>query len=117
MVVTNSDPLMALGKLNYLNLLAKLYKKVFMPNAVYSEVVERGFAQGCLDSLQVKMALKRNYLEVMSIKSPNSRVEDLPLQFGEKEALNLALENKASLILMDDLLAREQAQKLGLIVM
>ncbi len=46
MVVTNSGPLMALGKLNYLILLAQLYKKVFMPNAVYNEVVERGFAQG-----------------------------------------------------------------------
>jgi predicted nucleic acid-binding protein len=35
------------------------------------------------------------------------------LHKGEKEVLNLALENKANLVLLDDMLARSEAQVLG----
>ena len=41
-VVTNSGPLMALGKLGLLDLLPRLYGEVRMPAAVYAEGVERG---------------------------------------------------------------------------
>jgi predicted nucleic acid-binding protein len=38
-VLCNSGPLMALGKLNRLDLLADLYGEVQIPHAVYDEVV------------------------------------------------------------------------------
>jgi predicted nucleic acid-binding protein len=38
-VLCNSGPLMALGKLNRLDLLAELYDEVQVPQAVYNEVV------------------------------------------------------------------------------
>jgi hypothetical protein len=41
-VVANSGPLMALGKLGLLELLPRLYGQVRLPTAVYTEVVVRG---------------------------------------------------------------------------
>ena len=49
-VVTNSGPLMALAKLGLLDLLGRLYGKVYMPGAVYDEVVLRGEEGGFSDS-------------------------------------------------------------------
>jgi predicted nucleic acid-binding protein len=113
MVVTNSGPLIALAKLGLLGKLGLLYEKVAMPKAVYDEVVIKGFAKGCLDSLQVKLALHREYLFVMEVKNPNPKIKNLPLDKGEKEALNLALENEAAILLMDDMIAREHAKTFG----
>jgi predicted nucleic acid-binding protein len=41
-VLCNSGPLMALGKLNWLDLLADLYQQVGITSGVYEEVVIRG---------------------------------------------------------------------------
>lgn len=111
--VTNSGPLMALGKLGYVDLLGHLYEQVVMPAAVYYEVVVKGFEQGYLDSYQVKLAIQRKNLAVMELSNPHPQVENLPLHKGEKEALNLALENGSSLVVMDDMIAREHAQAFG----
>ena len=48
MVISNSGPLIALGKLGLLDVLGHLYEKVMMPQAVYDEVVSGGMAgYGC----------------------------------------------------------------------
>ena len=65
-VVTNSGPLMALAKLGLLDLLGRLYGKVYMPGAVYDEVVLRGEEGGFSDSLQVKLAIQRKQLTELS---------------------------------------------------
>lgn len=114
MVVTNSGPLMSLGKLGHLDLLGRLYEQVTMPAAVYDEVVVKGLMRGCLDSYQVQLAMQRKYLAVIQLNKPHPQVEDLPLHKGEKEVLNLALDNRSNLVLMDDKIAREHAQSFGL---
>ena len=43
-VITNSGPLMALAKLGLLHLLGRIYGKVEMPEAVYSEAQVLGFS-------------------------------------------------------------------------
>ena len=113
MIVTNSGPLVALAKLGLLNLLGRLYGKVYMPVAVYDEVVVRGGEGGFSDSLQVKLAIQRKQLIVKEVKDLRADVATLPLHEGEKEVLSLALENKANLVLLDDMLARSEAQTLG----
>jgi predicted nucleic acid-binding protein len=40
-VLSNAGPLMALGKLNRLDLLTELYEQVQIPRAVYTETVSR----------------------------------------------------------------------------
>ena len=112
-VVTNAGPLMALAKLGLLHLLNRLYGNVLMPVAVYDEVVLRGMAQGFSDALQVKLAVQQKYLVVKAVKKQSADVAALPLHEGEKETLNLSLEHKADLVLLDDMLARSEAQALG----
>ena len=50
-VVSNSGPLMALAKLGLLDLLGQLYGKVYMPGAVYDEVVLRVEGGGFSDNI------------------------------------------------------------------
>jgi len=115
-VVTNSGPLMALAKLGLLDLLGRLYGKVYMPVAVYDEVVERGEEGGFSDSLQVKLEIQREHLIVNDARRLNTSVVDLPLHKGEQAVLSLAYKNGADLLLMDDMLAREHGQSLGFAV-
>lgn len=103
---------MALGKLKLLDLLSPLYGRVMLPSAVYDEVVVRGFEKGFADSLQVELALQRNHLVVEQLTTSHE-VSHLPLHKGEKAVLSLALRHEADLLLMDDMLAREQAQRMG----
>ena len=46
LVLCDAGPLMALGKLNRLDLLADLYEEVQVTRAVYEEVVVQGLARG-----------------------------------------------------------------------
>ncbi|MBC8198733.1 MAG: DUF3368 domain-containing protein [Desulfobacteraceae bacterium] len=112
-VITNSGPLMALAKLGLLHLLGRIYGKVEMPEAVYDEVVLHGLEQGFSDSLHIRLAIQRKQLIVKKVMNSRPDIAALPLHKGEKEALNLALENKANLVLLDDMLARSEAQVLG----
>ena len=54
-VLCNSGPLIALGKLNRLDLLAVLYSEVTIPRAVYDEVVVQGLAHGASEALTVRL--------------------------------------------------------------
>ena len=45
-VLCNSGPLIALGKLNRLDLLAGLFGEVQIPGAVYEEAVTQGLTRG-----------------------------------------------------------------------
>lgn len=112
-VVTNAGPLMALAKLGLLHLLGRLYGKVLMPWAVYDEVVLHGMEQGFSDSLQVKLAVQQKHLVVKAVKKQSTDITALSLHKGEKETLSLSLEHNADLVLLDDMLARSEAQALG----
>lgn len=115
-VVTNAGPLMALAKLGLLHLLGRLYGKVLIPGAVFDEVVLRGIEQGFSDSMQVKLAIQQKFLIVNEVKKQGPEIAALPLHKGEKETLSLALSHNANLVLLDDMLARSEAQVLGLTV-
>lgn len=117
-VVINSGPLVALGKLRLLELLPRLYGQVQLPTAVYTEVVVRGRERGYPDAFLAQMAIQRGQLIVIELSEAElpQDVAALPLDTGEKQVLYLALRDKADLVLLDDLKAREEAQARGLIV-
>jgi predicted nucleic acid-binding protein len=52
-VVSNSSPLISLGKLDMLFLLKKLYGRIIVLQAVYEEVVVRGLKEDRKDAFQV----------------------------------------------------------------
>lgn len=117
-VIANSGPVMALGKLGLLELLTRLYGQVRLPTAVYTEVVVRGSERGYPDALLVQMAVQRGQLVVIEVGHTELALDiaALPLDAGEKQLLHVALREKADLVLLDDLKAREEAQARGLAV-
>lgn len=116
--VSNSGPVMSLAKLGLLNLLYELYGQICIPTAVYYESVVRGLAHDYLDAYHIKSEISKNHIKVINmdnIELPEI-VSNLPLDIGEKQSLYLGIRDECDLILLDDLLAREEAKKLGLSV-
>lgn len=117
-VVTNSGPLIALGKLGLLDVLFHLYGSVRIPTAVYIEVGVRGSERNYPDALLTRIAVQRGQLRVSRISDVDvpPDIASLPLNTGEKQAIYLALHDSADLVLLDDLKAREEAQARGLTI-
>ena len=66
-VVSNSSPLISLGKLDMLFLLKKLYKRVIILQAVYEEVVVRGSKEDRKDAFQVASFIKKGIICIENI--------------------------------------------------
>jgi len=115
-VLCNSGPLMALGKLNRLDLLAELYDKVQIPQAVYNEVVSQGLARGAPDALIVRLFWQRQGWPVVEVPPEvlSAYKPSVILDPGEREVLALARTLTAPLVLLDDQVARAEARRLGL---
>lgn len=111
-VVSNTGPLVALGKLGCLDLLEKSYGGILIPEEVEDEIQIGARARRAHALALVKMIYKGR-LRVMKISSGPPSFE-LPIDAGESESIALALQENADLILIDDLDAREEAERLGL---
>jgi predicted nucleic acid-binding protein len=107
---------MVLGKLGLLHLLHQLYESVRIPSAVYEEVVTVGLEMEQPDAYAVELAVAAKEITAVDMNDTDlsEDVRDLPLGRGEKQAIQLGLRESPDLVLMDDLLAREEAQRLGL---
>jgi predicted nucleic acid-binding protein len=96
--VTNSTCLIALERIEKLDLLPKLFTAVFAPPAVHDEL-------GCvLDWLQVRVPADSGAVAALRIQ----------LHLGEAEAIALAMELHDVSIILDDGKARRIAAQLGL---
>ena len=109
-VVSDSSPLIHLSQIGRLNLLKDLFHGLLIPPSVYHEVVIEG--RGRPGSEEVREA---SWIRVVEIRDrPLKRLLQFLLDEGESEVIVLALEVKASLVLLDDREARLQAKRLGL---
>ncbi len=117
-VLSNAGPLMALGKLNRLDLLSELYKQVQIPRAVYTETVTQGLAYGANDALTIKMFWQYQNWPILDISESvlAAYTPSVILDQGEKELLALAqtLSDSEPLVLLDDEVARTEARRLNL---
>ncbi|KCZ72193.1 putative nucleic acid-binding protein, contains PIN domain [Candidatus Methanoperedens nitroreducens] len=105
-VVCNSSPLIHLAKIGKLELLRDFFEKVLIPEAVYKECVIDGKDRD--DSSNIKNA---SWLRVAKIKNIElKKALNSFLDEGESEAIALALQEEADLILLDDYEAREFAR-------
>ncbi|VVB89545.1 Uncharacterised protein [uncultured archaeon] len=102
--------MIALSKINQLDILRKFFDKIIIPQAVWTEVVEKG--KGRPGSKEVKEA---NWIEVRKVKNIVG-IEALrhDIGQGESETLILAKELNADIILIDDRIAREIARSMDL---
>lgn len=100
-VISNSSPLIALEQIGLLHVLAELFKEVWVPAAVVDEVPPTVSLPSWIlcQPLQQPMA---------------AAVLHTSLGLGESEAITLALQEKAGLIILDDRPARRIASALGL---
>ena len=97
-IVSNTSPLIFLSNVDSLDLLFSCFEKVYIPEEVRSE-----FGSQELPKI----------IEVKQISSKGKNLVNLQygvLHRGELEAIQLAHEIDADLVLLDDLLARKKAK-------
>jgi len=105
-VVSNSSPIIHLAKIDQLDLLPDFFGELFIPPAVYAECITDG--KGRPEVATIKQA---SWLRVIQVANQNLvKLLNAEVDRGEAEAIALALETQASLILLDDADAREKAR-------
>lgn len=107
LVVSDASPLNILVRAELVDILPQLFTRVVIPPAVADElnqeqtpVVVREWLSSAPDWLEVR--------------GPTTARDTMRKGRGEREAITLALEIDAELILADDRMARRQAESLGL---
>ena len=112
-VVSDSTILIGLAKIGELNLLKKVFSKIYIPEEVFKEVVEKGRKKP--GSEDIKTA---SWIKSKSVKD-KIQVAFLMgnLEKGEAEVLVLAKELKADLVLVDEEKARKSAAIAGFDIM
>lgn len=103
-VVSNTTPLISLLKLARLDILRELYSEVHIPRAVFQEI-EAGRKKKYYQDLT-----KNNWIRVVEIQDRQAVKYFLDLDAGEAEAIVLATEINADLILLDEKLGRFHAK-------
>ncbi len=109
-VVSNASPLISLARIGKLDLLRQLYNEVFIPEAVWHEVVIEGVGQPGADEVKAATWIKTQLVT----NTPLVHALRQELDAGEAEAIALTLETQAELLLMDERVGREVARHLGL---
>lgn len=100
-VVSNSTPLIAFYQLGMLDLLKDLFGQIIIPPAVQAEVF--------------LLRPMPDWITVRSLSQPIPEpLQKAGLGDGEREAITLALELNADLLLTDEWAGRKMAERLGL---
>ncbi len=109
-VICDNSPLVGLFGLNLLSLLRDLYTEVWIPREVEKEFLER-------DPIVRREALKNApWIKTVDLTNPQTAEAYVRLDTGEAEALALADEHDARLVLLDEKIGRREAKKIGLVV-
>lgn len=109
-VVSNTSALINLARIGKLDLLHKLYGELIIPEAVWRETVLDGRGQPGSSEVEEAPWIKMDSVT----NSQLVQVLEQDLDAGEAEAIALALEKEAALLLMDEHLGRQTARYLGL---
>lgn len=110
-VISDTSAITNLAAIQYLQLLPQLYNQITIPEAVYRELAE--IDPPVPGTLEVQMA---SWLEVRQVVNRNvvERLQvEVRLDPGESEAIALALELNADLLLIDERRGRAEANRLG----
>lgn len=107
-IVSNTSPINYLILIGQINLLPELFEQIIIPQAVYSELSDTLAPS----PVQTWIATPPDWLKIQPVSQPSDATLDL-LDPGEREAIVLAQELNADLILLDDMKARRTATERG----
>jgi len=106
-VVSNTSPLNYLILIDRVGILPTLFQTVVAPETVARELAH----ERAPDPVRAWIANPTAWLDILSPKAPDSGIA---LGVGERDAICLALELSATLLLLDDKAARRVAKERGL---
>lgn len=111
-VVCNTSPIVALARAGYLDMLRAVHGEIIIPDAVFNEITVAGAGEpGALEVNTAAWIRRRAALDARLVTALG-----LELDAGEAEAIALAIECNADLILLDERAGRHAAQRMGLTV-
>jgi predicted nucleic acid-binding protein len=111
-VIVNATPLIALSKINKLELLNQLFDEVIVPYSVYHEVVIKG-----ANKLGSNNLLNANWIDIQQVSSAtiiNPLL--LGLDRGELDVIQLGVLINPDWVIIDEKLGRKIAKLMGLSV-
>jgi uncharacterized protein len=112
-VVSDTSPITNLAAIGQLGLLRQLYLTIIIPPAVYNEMVAVDkVVPGAVEVQTFDWILTQTIIDPQSVIDVQANQDDIDL--GEAEAIILALELKADLLLMDERRGRALAINYGL---
>lgn len=112
LVVSNTSPILNLSAIGRLELLKKQFGHVLIPEAVVEELRLEENLKGNADT---RAAIEAGWLQVTPVAEDQTvRVLQQTLDWGESEAIVLAMEREANIILLDERDARQTAKDLSL---
>jgi predicted nucleic acid-binding protein len=112
LTVSNTSPLLNLAIIDHLSLPEKQFQTVYIPEAVLAELRVNENLNG---SNHLKAALEKGWLKVQPVQNKAFvKLLRRELDQGESEAIALAIEKQADLILLDEKEGRRIARTLNL---
>jgi uncharacterized protein len=112
-IVSDTSPITNLAAISQLDLLQKLYTGIIIPTAVYNEMVKLDkVVPGAVEVQTLPWIKKQSVVNSQRVILVQESQENIDL--GEAEAIVLALELKADLLLMDERRGRVVATSYGL---
>jgi predicted nucleic acid-binding protein len=106
LVVSNTSPIIKLAAIGQLDLLRQLYTTIVIPAAVYNEIVVSGYGQpGSHEVATEPWFVRHDVTAIMEVHA----LLGAGLGRGEAEAIILADEQHASLLLIDEKRGRQVA--------
>lgn len=107
-VVSNTTPIISLLKIDKLHILKDLYGNILIPKEVYNEIEAGKDKEFYIDLSKIE------WIKIEHVQDKKSPAYFLDLDKGEAEAIVLANEKEADLIILDEKLGRYHALHIGL---
>lgn len=104
MIVSNASPIIFFCKLKKVELLIKLFKKIYISEKVFDEISKR----------KDEFSYLKKHISHFKVEKVKGKILIPQLHEGESETINLALNKKSRLVLLDDKKARIIAKNMGL---
>jgi predicted nucleic acid-binding protein len=111
-IVCNTSPLILLSKIHRLDTLIRLYSELMIPKAVADEIGTKPSKEND----QVQTLLKKGKLQLRQVSVKILAELPIDLGRGEREAIALAIDSGADLVILDDQQGRLVSRDRGLSV-